>query len=246
MAVGAFNLHYADTGEVGKPTVVLIHGTPGSWRALSLLFQNQELRQAARLVSIDRPGWGNSQLLGKEAEGDFHEQVRLIEPLIRKLKQESEGQPLVLVGHSYGASISPFFAYKYPELVDGIVMAAGAIDPELGKPRWYNYAANVWPVSVLIDEGLQKANVEIWGVHDALSELEPWWRTVDIPMVYLQGEDDELVHPDNLDFAESHLPAEYTRVVRLPDQGHFLHRQRADLIGELALDTLRQTESYAD
>ncbi|MCG8414538.1 MAG: alpha/beta hydrolase [Pseudomonadales bacterium] len=238
LAVGNFSLHYAEAGEIGKPTVVFIHGTPGSWRALGRLLGHSELRSAARLVAIDRPGWGGSPLNDKEAEGSFAEQVKLIAPLLQQLKAESGNQPMILVGHSLGASYAPYIAYRHPELIDGILMAAGAIDPELGKPRWYNYAANVWPISRMIDVGLQKANVEIWGVHDALTELEPWWQQASIPMIYMQGEEDELVDPKNLDYAENSLPRELTRVVRIPNQSHFVHRQQEQLIAELTLELL--------
>lgn len=249
MAIGDFNLQYAEAGEVGRPTIVFVHGTPGSWRSLGRLFDSAELGRQARLVSIDRPGWGGSPLKDKETEGSFAAQVELIEPLLRKLKAESGDQPLILVGHSYGASISPYIAYKHPELVDGLLMAAGAIDPNLGKPRWYNWAASVWPISSLINPRLEKANVEIWGVHEALKTLEPWWQTVSIPMIYMQGEEDELVHPRNLDFAEAFLPKENTRVVRIPNQGHLVHRQQGELIATLALELLsaaQQTTAVAD
>ncbi len=238
MTVGDFSLHYAEAGEVGKPTVVFIHGTPGSWRALGRLLGHSQLKEQARLVAIDRPGWGGSGLLGNDAQGSFAEQARLISPLLQKLKDESGDKPMILVGHSLGASYAPYLAFKNPELIDGVLMAAGAIDPELGKPRWYNYAANVWPISRLIDAGLQKANVEIWGVHEALTELEPWWETAEIPLIYMQGEEDELVDPKNLDYAEQSLPAANTRVVRIPNQSHFVHRQQEELIAQLTLDLL--------
>ncbi len=236
-AVGDFKLHYAEAGTVGKPTIVFIHGTPGSWRSLGRLLGHDRLLAEARLVSIDRPGWGGSPLPWKETEGVFAEQVKLIEPLLRKLKAESNNQSMILVGHSYGASIAPYIAFKHPELVDGLVMASGAIDPVLGKPRWYNYAASVWPVSAIIDDRLVKANVEIWGVANALRELEPWWPSVNIPMVYLQGEEDELVDPRNLDFAERALP-DHTNVIRIPEQGHLTHRQQSELIASQALEVL--------
>ena len=240
MAIGDFNLQYAEAGEVGRPTIVFVHGTPGSWRSLSRPFASAELGRQARLISIDRPGWGGSPLKDKETEGSFAAQVALIEPLLRKLKTESGDQPLILVGHSYGASISPYIAYMHPELVDGLLMAAGAIDPNLGKPRWYNWAASVWPISRLINPRLEKANVEIWGVYDALKTLEPWWQTVSIPMIYMQGEEDELVHPRNLDFAEDFLPSQNTRVIRIPNQGHLVHRQQGELIVNLALELLSE------
>ncbi len=248
MSVAGFDLHYAEAGEQGKPTVVFIHGTPGSWRALGRLLGHQDLLSQARLVAIDRPGWGGSGLLDDEAQGSFAEQAKLISPLLIKLKEESGNKPLILVGHSLGASYAPYLAYSNPGLVDGVLMAAGAIDPELGKPRWYNYAANVWPVSRLIDAGLQKANIEIWGVHEALTELEPWWNTAGIPLIYMQGEEDELVDPKNLDYAENFLPQEYTKVVRIPDQSHFVHRQQSGMIADLTLELLAATnsEQYSD
>ena len=240
--VGQFRLHYAEAGQEGKPTVVFIHGTPGSWRALGRLLGHSQLRSEARLIAVDRPGWGGSTLLDKEAEGSFAAQVKLMAPLLQRLKADSGDQALILVGHSLGASYAPYIACQYPDLVDGILMAAGAIDPELGKPRWYNYAARVWPISSLIDAGLRKANIEIWGVHSALMELESWWNTASIPMIYMQGEEDELVDPGNLDYAETMLPSEHTRVVRIPDQGHFVHRQQEQLIVELTLELLELTK----
>ncbi len=238
MTVGDFSLHYAEAGETGKPTVVFIHGTPGSWRALGRLLGHDELLAQARLVAIDRPGWGGSGLLDNDAQGSFAEQSKLISPLLQQLKDESGNQALILVGHSLGASYAPYLAYRNPGLVDGVLMAAGAINPDLGKPRWYNYAASVWPISRLIDAGLQKANVEIWGVHEALTELEPWWESAAIPLIYMQGEEDELVDPKNLDYAEQFLPAANTKVIRIPEQSHFVHRQQSELIAELTLELL--------
>ena len=240
MAVGEFSLNYAEAGQPGMPTLVMIHGTPGSWRSLSRLFDDPQLQQNFRLVSIDRPGWGGSPLLHKDTEGVFNEQVKLIVPLLQQLRVEANGEPMILVGHSYGGSIAPYIAYKHPELVDGLVMASSAIDPLLGKPRWYNYAASVWPISAIIDDRLVKANVEIWGVANALRELEPWWQSVKIPMVYLQGEQDELVDPRNLDFAETVLPSENTSVIRIPNQGHLTHRQQSGLIARQVMEVLSQ------
>ena len=243
ITTGPFSLQYAESGTAGSPTIVFIHGTPGSWRSLGSMLAYPELQEKARLVSIDRPGWGGSPLHDKETEGSFAEQAKLIEPLLRQLKRESNNQALILVGHSLGASISPYIAYKYPELVDGLLMAAGAIDPELGKPRWYNHAASVWPISRLIDDRLVKANVEIWGVYEALAQLKPWWQSVTIPMIYMQGEDDELVDPRNLDFAEQSLPKTYTKIVRIPGQSHFVHRQQTELIAELTLELMDKVNS---
>ena len=114
MVVGDFQLQYAEAGDLGKPTIVFIHGTSGSWRSLGRLMISPQFNQRTRLISIDRPGWGGSPLMDKETEGSFAAQVALIEPLLSKVKAESGGQPLILVGHSYGASISPYNSLYAP------------------------------------------------------------------------------------------------------------------------------------
>jgi pimeloyl-ACP methyl ester carboxylesterase len=239
LEIDNFRLHYADTGGTGMPVVVLLHGTPGSWRSLGRVMESADLQQRARLVSIDRPGWGASALPGKSTEPDFAAQAALMVPLLRQLKEESGAAALVLAGHSYGGSMAAWIAFKHPELVDSLLIASGAIDPVLGKPRWYNYAANIWPVSRLLDTRLLKANAEIWGVSPALEELESWWANAQIPIIFVQGEKDRLVSPGNLDFAEQRLPAPWSKIIRLPEQGHLLHVQQRPLLVALILELLQ-------
>lgn len=240
--IGDFNLHYLATEAAAKPILVFIHGTPGSARSMRRVMNDSRLQAQTRLISIDRPGWGESQLPdGRRSEPDFDAQIALIVPLLERVKQESGGQPLLLVGHSYGGSIAPYIAFRHPGLVDGVLMAASAIDPELGKPRWYNRAASTWLVSQFLRDALLKANDEIWGVSPALERLRPWWQDAPIPLIFVQGEEDELVDPRNLDFAAAELPPG-SEVLRLPDQGHLLQVQRPDLLAELCLQLLQRVQ----
>ena len=56
------NIHYAQTGKEDLPTLVFVHGTPGSWNAFSDYMIDKELLRAFRMVSIDRPGFGYSDV----------------------------------------------------------------------------------------------------------------------------------------------------------------------------------------
>ena len=42
------------------PTLLFVHGTPGSWDAFKAYLKNKELLQYYRIISIDRPGFGYS------------------------------------------------------------------------------------------------------------------------------------------------------------------------------------------
>jgi len=54
---GVLKLRYLETGDTDKSTVVLIHGTPGSWAFLANYVNDETLQQDAHLFAIDRPVW---------------------------------------------------------------------------------------------------------------------------------------------------------------------------------------------
>ncbi len=53
-------IHYAAIGADTLPTVLFIHGSPGSWDAFIGFFADSTLYTRARLISVDRPGFGKS------------------------------------------------------------------------------------------------------------------------------------------------------------------------------------------
>lgn len=101
-----------------EPAVLLIHGLPGTaddFEAVTPLLHGH------RTISIDRPGFGFST----GGYFPFDRQLQAVHEVIEKLHL---GRP-VLVGHSYGGSISLGYAERHPGEVRGLVLvdaAAGA------------------------------------------------------------------------------------------------------------------------
>ncbi len=54
------------------------------------------------------------------------------------------------MGHSFGGPIIVRAALDHPELVGGLVIAAGDLDPDLEEWRWYNRLADLWLVRLAI------------------------------------------------------------------------------------------------
>src|SRR5438093_9664267 len=48
-------IHYVITGKDTLPTLVFIHGSPGSWNAYEEYLKDSALQQHYRMISIDRP-----------------------------------------------------------------------------------------------------------------------------------------------------------------------------------------------
>lgn len=238
-----FRMHYRKVGTPKKGVVVWVHGTPGSWDDGIRLMVDKHFVSDVEIVGIDRPGWGRSQYLDNpRIVSSFEDQGKFISPVLRKLREENPNVPLIVVGHSWGASLVPSIALSYPELMDGIVVAAGGIDPELTSPRWYNRFASTWIVDRFLDERMRAANVEVYALQDQLKERESQWRELSVPVIAIQGAEDRLVDPRNLEFIKENFPDPY--VLMLEDQGHLLQAERIELIGRCIKAMLNQ--DFAD
>jgi len=218
------NIHYAAAGETGRPLVVFLHGTPGSWKAFAGYLAQAELVEQARLIAVDRPGFGKSGY--KALLPSLTRQADLLHPL---LDLETTGCGAILVGHSLGAPLAARMAMEYPEKVGGLVLVAPSIDPDLEDPRWYNHLATYRAVNWAVPTPLILANREVMALQEELREMMPLWETMSSPVALIQGEKDTLVMPANADFAERMVQSPL-KVVRIPEAGHFILWEQPDII----------------
>jgi pimeloyl-ACP methyl ester carboxylesterase len=112
--VGKLRIHYIEHPGAGAP-VLLIHGLPGTaedWEDVTPLLGGH------RTIAIDRPGFGYSS----GGYVPFNRQLEVIHELLAKLHVTRP----ILVGHSYGGTISLGFAERYPSDVRGLVLVDAA------------------------------------------------------------------------------------------------------------------------
>jgi pimeloyl-ACP methyl ester carboxylesterase len=115
-------LHYVARGE-GEP-LVLLHGNGSMIED----FESSGLIDMAaknyRVIAFDRPGYGHSA----RPRGTLwtpEEQAELIHKALSGLGVSRA----TVLGHSWGASVAPSLALKYPESVSGLVLASGYYYP---------------------------------------------------------------------------------------------------------------------
>jgi pimeloyl-ACP methyl ester carboxylesterase len=112
--VGKLRIRYLERPGSGTP-VVLIHGLPGTADDFDAV---TPLLDGHRTIAIDRPGFGYSS--GEYVP--FDRQLQTIHELLATLHV---ARP-ILVGHSYGGTISLGFAERYPNEVRGLVLVDAA------------------------------------------------------------------------------------------------------------------------
>ena len=223
--VGDRTMHYAESGDPNKRSVVFVHGSPGSWDAFIGFMVDPELLRRARVVSVDRPGYGGS---GRGIpERSLERQAADLVPV---LESHREPEPPILVGHSYGGPVIARLAIDRPDLVGGLVFVAASIDPSLEKTKWYQIPADWLLLSWMVPKDLVTCNREILALKGELTLMMPSWSSIRAPSIVIQGGKDGLVPPANADFAERMLTAAPLKVVRVADMNHFVPWTRPDLI----------------
>jgi pimeloyl-ACP methyl ester carboxylesterase len=124
LAVGGAIVRVAYRDEGDGPAVVLLHGQPGA--AANWAPVVERLRSRARVISMDRPGYGES---GGRARG-IAENAHIVLALLDALRIERA----VLAGHSWGGGVALSAALKAPGRVGGLVLVA-SIGPRASVGR---------------------------------------------------------------------------------------------------------------
>lgn len=211
------NLHYAWTGNDTLPSLVFIHGTPGSWTAFADYLQDKELLDKYRMISVDRPGFGYSDF-GK-AE-NLQRQSQLLSPLLHKFKN---GKPLYLVGHSLGGPMIILLAAENPDFCAGLVLISGSVDPAVEKPeKWRPLLFNT-PLNLLVPGAFRPSNEELWYLKKDLVKLKEAYTKINCPVYFIHGDKDTWVPPGNVSYAKKLLVhAKSIEEHMLPGGNHFI------------------------
>ncbi|MBD0258923.1 MAG: alpha/beta hydrolase, partial [Cytophagales bacterium] len=181
------SLHYASLGADTLPMVVFVHGSPGSWDAFIGFFKDSALYQKARIISVDRPGFGKSDL--GRPQRSLRMQAAALVPLLET--NRSATRP-ILVGHSLGGPLIARLAMDHPQLVGSLILVAPSVDPALEPKEWYRKVGDFFLIRLLLPAEIDVSNQEILPLKGELTRMMPLWQTLTLPITVIQGEKDQL------------------------------------------------------
>ena len=204
--------------EPARPLVIFVHGSPGLWRTWAPYLNDPDLQAKADLIAMDRPGFGDSGS-GNAVLG-FAAQARMLAPL---LDHARPGQRVVLVGHALAGALIARMAMAYPDQITDLVLTAAPLDPNLQQESWFQYLADLTPVTWLLPREIVVFNREYLRLADELREMQPLWPKVDQRVTLLLGTDDAEVPLATGRFARQVLSAaQGVDVIELPATNHFI------------------------
>lgn len=231
LKTGAHTLHFAETGSDQLPTIVFVHGSPGSWDAFQDYLKDADLLKKFRLISIDRPGFGYSDF-----GTGFHlaDQSAIISPLFKYI---ANGQPIYLVGHSLGGPMAFKLAADNPGLFSSLVILAGSQDPAAEKPEKWRPVLFKTPLNYLVPGALRPSNEELWYLKKDLVDLKTDLQKISCTVYLLHGTKDVLVPFSNMAYTKKMLThASAVKSIVFENENHFLPWKRFTEVKKLLLD----------
>ena len=190
------HLHYAVSGADSLPTLVFIHGSPGSWMNYMIYMWDSTMQKKFRMISIDRPGFGYSDF-GEAMH--LQDQCDIILPLLRSLKTE---RPMYLFGHSLGGPVVVQLAASAPELFTTIVIAAGSIDVKEEKKEIWRKIMGVKPLYYLLPGAFGPSNTEILYLKKDLIPLQQEFKKITCNVHFIHGDADTWVPIQNIAYGK--------------------------------------------
>jgi pimeloyl-ACP methyl ester carboxylesterase len=228
--VDGFKIHYVKTGNDSLPTLFFVHGSPDSWTRYEEFLKDKDLIRKYRMIAIDRPGFGYSQFGHAK---NVEDQAKLIGPFVRTIKN---GKPIYAVGHSYGGAVIVKLQVDHPDLFDGLIFLAAAVDPDKEKPERWRYIMKIPPLNYLLPGAYRPSNTELVYLKKDLKELDKEWEKIKCPVWILHGDKDSYVPVSNVEYAKKKLTnAKSVAVKILKGAEHFIPKERYDEIKEVLM-----------
>ena len=232
-------IRYARAGADTTATLFFIHGAPSSLSYFKDYMTDSTLLQHATMYAVDRPGYGYSGLAKPIPFID--QQAAMIKPVIDSLHKVHH--PVILVAASFGTAIACRLAMDNPGLVDGIVLMAPAIAPGEERVFWFSPAIETPLLNWTVPRMLQSANTEKLHHKEELTKMLPLWQKIRVPVIYLQGDKDELVYTTNAGFARKQLVnAPFVEINMIPGRGHLIAFSERKLVTEKIMKMIEMTE----
>lgn len=105
------------TGEV----VIVLHDIatlPKNYNKLINRFSKLK-----RVIAPALPGHGKSSELINKLKGDAAENIQETAEWLKEFADKLDLKKITIIGHSFGGAVAAYFAAKYPEMVDRLVLA---------------------------------------------------------------------------------------------------------------------------
>ncbi len=212
-----------DFQGVGTDRILFVHGITSGSGVWNLIIQG--LPDNCRAITIDLPGFGNSE------RGDFSGDIENAATVVHKaLHSIGQTEPLFMVGHGYGGLVCLNLASRFPSHVNRLALAStAAFEPDpaaflnrlanLDGDTWDKDKANSWIRAGLVElpaknhldaisEEMAKVDHDLLAgcvQHQAKKVLLETACSIETPTLLIRGSEDTAVGPTDIHALKARL-----------------------------------------
>lgn len=232
-------IQVASSGADTLPLLLLIHGAPGAWWGYMNMLDDTILQKKFHIVSVDRLGYGNSWLKRRKPIGSIETQAQC---LLNVLNLNKSCEPAIILGRSYGAPIAAKMASMKPEAFKQLIMVSPVIDPDNERFYWFSKYGRNPLVQLFLPREFNTATKEKYMHSEELRKLLPVWEKLSTPVVVIQGGNDWIGDPVNIEFAKKKISSQKSQYITFPNAGHMLTYSHLETIKQLIINTNKHSE----
>jgi pimeloyl-ACP methyl ester carboxylesterase len=236
--VDGFSLEVAHwAGDPAKPSIVLLHEGLGSVSAWGDFPEALCRRTGHSVVAYSRAGYGRSTIVREPFGSDYmHREAQRVLPAFL---DALELRRPILFGHSDGASIALIFAAHVPNRTTALILEAPHVFVEELTIESIAGITAGYPGNARLRQGLARHHddpdatfarwSEIW-LHPAFRawDITASLKDVDVPVLVLQGRDDEYGTPAQVEAIVAGVPS--TETALLAGCRHAPHRDARETV----------------
>ncbi|WP_025761338.1 alpha/beta fold hydrolase [Dyadobacter tibetensis] len=226
------SLGLASVGADTLPMLLLIHGAPGSCWGYMNIMDDPELSKRFHIVSVDRLGYGKSRMKKIKTVTSIETHARALLPI---LEMNKSGRKITVLGRSYGAPIAATLVSLMPDHFKELIMVSPVIDPEREKFYWFSKWGRMSVIQWFLPTSFNAATAEKYSHADELKKILPVWERLSIPTTVIQGGNDWISDPANIDFAKKHIKVKKAQFILLNNAGHMITYTHMAMIKEMLM-----------
>ena len=211
------------------PTLVFVHGSPGSTLDYSRYFKDSLLNSKANLITYDRVGYGPKN--NGKVQGSIAFELEILHDVIKNIPPEK----IILIGYSYGGPVILASPKNYKYKVSLASSVDGTLEPMFWMLNFYK-----WKMTRPLLPGMLKAAAKEKYSHlTDLPNYENKWNISPSPIINIQGDKDWIVPYENSMYLQRRIDDDKFSMVTIDGGGHELIWSDFNLIKNEILKTLQ-------
>ena len=222
-------IHMQKNLDTTLPTLIFVHGSPGSSLDYKRYLNDSLLNKKANLIAYDRVGYGQTNL--GEIQGTLSFELEILHDLIKEMPENN----IILLGYSYGGPVILASNKNYKYKISLASAVVGEFEPMFGILNVYKWKLT----KPLIPAMFRAAAKEKYAHLTDFPKYNDKWNLSPSKIVNIHGDKDFIVPYKNSEYLEKTIDSNKFTMVTIKGGGHDLIWTNFELIKSEILKTLK-------